>query len=501
MQIQFKTNLKQWMAANRWHPKSLAEKLGVRRQSVHNWIDGSSTPKNKEVIYELFALGGDELILFQNSADKPKILRQTSSYFEIVGGQALKGEITLPGAKNAALPMLCAALLTPERCEFENVPNISDIEILLNIFQTLGAEVERDPEQNFVAITARKLDPSKLGECSGVRKMRASILMLGPLLSRYGQVELMKPGGCVLGARPNDIHYQGFESLGAVVTEDDEGVRVEYDGREYPSPQILLSEASVTATENIATFMAGQEQDGEIFFAAAENSVTQLLLMLQTMGAQIDGIGTHRLRLRGSQSLNGGRFRIPPDNVLAGTYTIAALLTQGDVTIRDVYHTEMLSFYGALRRVGARFEFDQDWIKVCGSQSFKSIPRLQTAIYPGFPTDVQSPFGVLLTQCQGESMIQETLFENRFTYLSELEKMGARFHLLNAHQALILGKTPLRGAEVQSWDIRAGAAMVLAGLIAEGTTRVTNINYIDRGYEDFEQVLRQLGAQITRVSD
>jgi UDP-N-acetylglucosamine 1-carboxyvinyltransferase len=219
------------------------------------------------------------------------------------------------------------------------------------------------------------------------------------------------------------------------------------------------------------------------------------------MGADIDGIGTHYLRIRGRKDLHGGEFTIPPDGLLVGTYAIAGILTQGDLLIENVDHRELFSFYGMLKRVGANFEMKENALHIFGEQKMCSIPKIQTAIYPGFSTDLQSPFGVLLTQCKGESLVFETLFENRLTYLSELEKMGAKIQILNPHQAKITGPVQLQGAEVQSWDLRAGAAMVLAGLIAKGKTRISNVNYIDRGYENFPENLAKLGAKIKRIEE
>ncbi len=423
------------------------------------------------------------------------------AHFEIEGGVKLTGEITIPGAKNAALPMMCAALLTDKKCVFSNVPEIGDIETLLKIFSEIGVEVSRNFAQKTVEIQAKKIDLNLLSECKLVKKFRASILMLGPVLSRLGVVEIFQPGGCILGARPNFIHTDGFRTLGAELLREDEKIALKFQREKLANRRILLSEASVTGTENLALFLAGQEEQAEIYFSAAEPHVCATLRMLQKMGADISGIGTHHLKIQGTRSLAGGKFEIPPDGLLVGTYAIAATLTRGDVLIKNVDHDELFSFYGALKRIGANFEILEKSLKISPPDSLRAIAKLQTAIFPGFSTDLQSPFGVLLTQCEGESLIFETLFENRLTYLSELEKMGARVELLNAHQARIFGPTPLHGTEVQSWDLRAGAAMVLAGLIAEGRTTVTNISYIDRGYEHFEKRLQDLGAKIQRVGD
>lgn len=421
------------------------------------------------------------------------------SYFEIQGGVPLNGDVHISGAKNAALPMLCAALLTAEKCTFENVPDISDIQVLLDIFEAIGVSVSRDLDKKTVTIQAKTIDLNKLKTLHKVKKFRASILMLGPILARKGECSIMQPGGCVIGARPNHIHIDGFTTLGAKDKSQPENLHLTYNRKKLQNPRLLLSEASVTGTENLAIFLAAQNETSEMYFCAAEMHVRATLEMLQSMGAQIEGIGSHHLKITGQKELSGGTFTIPPDGLLAGTYAIAGIITNGDITIHNVNHKELYSFYGPLKRVGANFEMLDNALHVHPPHDLKALKKLQTAIFPGFSTDLQSPFGVLLTQCEGKSMIFETLFENRLIYLYELEKMGAKIAIMNAHQAQIFGKSTLKGTEIQSWDLRAGAAMVLAGLIAEGTTKVTNINYIDRGYENFPETLATLGAKIRRV--
>lgn len=424
------------------------------------------------------------------------------SYFLVKGGRKLKGEVKVPGAKNAALPMLCAALLTKEECFFENVPNISDVHTLLDIFQALGVRVERNIRSGKVLVQAKNVDASLLESCVLAKKLRASILCLGPLLARFGEVGMLSPGGCIIGARPAFIHVDGLATLGArVIQADHQKIKLSFSGK-IKSHRLLLSEASVTGTENLAMFLAAVPEKTQMFFTAAEPHVCATLTMLQTMGAKIEGIGTHHLNIFGSSTLKGGTFVIPPDGILVGTYAVAAALTGGDVRICGVNHEELFSFYGLLKRIGVSFEMEENCLHIHSSGTkLEAIPKVQTAIFPGFSTDLQSPMGVLLTQCEGETMIFETLFENRLTYLSELEKMGAQIEMLNAHQAKIKGPVKLKGAEVQSWDLRAGAAMVLAGLVAEGETKVTNIAYIDRGYEDFVENLQDLGADIQRVGE
>jgi UDP-N-acetylglucosamine 1-carboxyvinyltransferase len=500
MQIVFKQNLKQWCDENRWTPSTLADHLGIKRQSIHNWIAGISTPNSDEVITKLFLLGGDSLIGFLNKSDRPTIPRR-NRYLQVIGGKKLYGEVDIHGAKNAALPMFCTALLTTEKCTFTNVPEISDIDVLLTIFKEMGAIISRDLESKIVEITAKNIDPTKLVGCELVKKMRASILILGPLLARFGKAEIKLPGGCVIGARPNSAHLDAFASLGVFVDADENKINLEFQRKSFLNKQVLFSEASVTATENLAIFCAGIEDESELFFTATETHVTATLKMLQKMGADISGLKTHCLKICGKKKLKGGTFEVPSDGLLVGTYAIASLITEGELTIKNVNHSELMSFYGALQRTGALFELQKNKLKVYRSPNLQAIKKLQTSIFPGFSTDLQSPFGVLLTQCEGESLIFETLFENRLIYLSELEKMGADVRVLNPHQAKVRGKTKLKGANVQSWDLRAGAAMVLAGLVADGVTRVSNINYIERGYENFAENLNDLGAQIVNIEE
>lgn len=422
-------------------------------------------------------------------------------YFEIEGQHKLSGKVKIPGAKNATLPMFCAALLTDEKCIFHNVPKIGDVETLLDIFEEIGVSVKRVWKDQIVEIQAKKINVEKLANCEKVKKLRASILMLGAILAREKQCEIFSPGGCIIGARSHEIHTDGFEVLGAKIIQDAEKIQLKFNRKLLANKRLLLSEASVTGTENLAIFLARQEkQTSEIYFAAGEPHVCGTLQMLQKMGVQIEGIGTHHLKITGRKYLKGGHFEIPPDGILVGTYAVAGVITNSEIEIENVNHKELFSFYGCLKRLGANFEMKSNSLRILSHGKLESLTKLQTAIYPGFSTDLQSPFGVLLTQCEGESLLFETLFENRLSYLHELEKMGAKIKILNAHQAKIKGAVKLRGAQVQSWDLRAGAAMVLAGLVAEGTTKVTNIQYIDRGYENFVENLRNLGAKIKRVS-
>ncbi len=423
------------------------------------------------------------------------------NYFEITGGKSLHGTIEISGAKNATLPMLCATLLTSEKCTLSNIPDITDVDILLQIFKKIGVTVNRNKLAKTVTVQALNIDITALRKCLQVKELRATILLLGPLLARCGECEIYSPGGDIIGARSNSIHIDNLETLGAnIVQQTTKKLHLTFNRKTCKTNQILLPEASVTGTENLALFLAKQEETIRVYFTAIEPHVCALLNMLQQMGVHISGIGTHSLAITGVKNLKGGNFTIPPDGILVGTYAIATALTCGKVLIKNVDHHELYSFYGILKKIGVNFEIKENALQILPhKQALQAISKIQTSIFPGFSTDLQSLRGVLLTQCKGDSLIFETLFENRLTYLSELEKLGAKIHILNAHQAIVKGVTPLIGTEVQSWDLRAGATMVLAGLVANGVTKVTNINYIDRGYEQFPENLQALGADIQRI--
>jgi len=420
-------------------------------------------------------------------------------HFLIRGGKKLNGTVVIPGAKNAALKMLCAALLTPEKCVIKNIPRIGDVETLLQIFRDIGVLVKENWKEKTVEIQAKKIDLVALEKNELVKKIRASLLLIGPILSRTGRIKIMTPGGCIIGARSHQLHLDAFETLGVRILRDDDFIELSFEKKKIATRQILLPEASVTGTENLAIFLTGQMEKTDIYFTAAEPHVVALLDMLRSMGAKISGAGTHHITIEGTKKIRGGIFSVPPDNILVGTYAVAAIITRGSVRISPVNHAELFSFYGILKRLGANFLMEKDALVIEPCKKLQSITKVKTAIFPGFPTDLQSPVGVLLTQCEGKSLLFETLFENRLTYLNELEKMGAKIKILNPHQAKITGISSLKGAEVVSWDLRAGAAVVLAGLIAKGKTKVSQINYIDRGYENFVETLQSLGADIKRV--
>lgn len=416
------------------------------------------------------------------------------SRFIVQGGNSLSGEVTIGGAKNATLPILAATLLSTEPCILHNVPDISDVHTFLAILETLGVKTEFN--NGTVKVDASNLKDAPI-EHNQVKHMRASILILGPLLGRFKEVKLAFPGGCVLGKRSIHAHLHALTSLGAEIVESTEDIHLKTDG--LKAAKFIMAEASVTATENAIMAAVMTPGTSEIRWAAMEPHVQDLCHFLVSLGAKIDGIGTHTLTVQGGQPLTGTEYTITPDYLEAGTFAIAAILTNGEVTINNCPTNQLDSFWQKLEEVGAKFTCHDNKVEIHKHNGLRAIEKLQTAVFPGFPTDLQAPFAVLLTQCEGESKVYETLFDGRLNYLAELEKMGADVQILNPHQAVIKGPTPLRAHTIASCDIRAGAAMVLAALIADGETEITDINYTDRGYERLEEKLRNLGAKIERT--
>jgi UDP-N-acetylglucosamine 1-carboxyvinyltransferase len=414
--------------------------------------------------------------------------------FLVTGGNKLEGTVKVGGSKNAALPIIAAALLTDEEVILHNVPDIADIATMEHILHFIGVETDFDGDTFRMQAKA----PANVEiEHELVSKLRGSSLLLGPLLSRNKEVRLAFPGGCVLGKRPIDAHLQALESLGAEVVNSDELLHLRTTG--LKGAKFTMTEASVTATENAVIAAVLAEGDTTIRLSASEPHVQDLCHFLNQMGAKIDGIGTHTLRVTGVKKLHGTEYRVTSDYLEAGTLVLAAAITNGTVDILDVVPEHLDIFWQKLREVGVHFELGRDMVRVLPSKGNLKAIKLQTAIFPSFPTDLQAPFTTLLTQAEGKSFIFETLFDGRLQYLYELEKMGLRLKLLNPYQAEIEGPTALRGASVASCDIRAGAAIVLAALAAEGETEISDIYYIDRGYAQLDEKLNSIGAKIERL--
>lgn len=415
--------------------------------------------------------------------------------FIVEGQKRLDGTVNISGSKNAALPIMCASLLTKDECVIKNVPDIDDIHSMIKLLEGLGSNISF--ENNTLRIQTSKIEPGRLPN-DLVNKMRASILLIGPLLSRIGEVKMNFPGGCVLGKRSVAAHTMGFQALGAKIIDDAKKLHIQVSTLKGNS--ILMSEMSVTATENLIMAAVLAKGTSEIRLCAAEPHVQDLCHFLNKMGAKIKGIGTNYLNIEGVKKLQGIEYSVTGDYLEAGTFAIAAAITKGDVLINGINPIDLDSFWQKLEEAGIKLDIGKKSVRVQASGPLNAVKMIKTAVYPGFPTDLQAPIAVLMTQAEGVSKVFETLFEGRLNYLFELEKMGAHIEFLNPHQAIIIGPRTLKGIPIASCDIRAGAAMVLAALAADGVTEISNIKYIDRGYEKLDQKLNALGAKIERVA-
>ncbi|MEK0449635.1 MAG: UDP-N-acetylglucosamine 1-carboxyvinyltransferase [Verrucomicrobiota bacterium] len=410
------------------------------------------------------------------------------------GGHPLNGTVRVSGSKNSALPILAAALLTKEPCVIANVPDLSDINYMLQILSHLGAHVER--ASGVVRIEAGKLKTAAPYDI--VRKMRASVCVLGPLLGREKEASVSLPGGCVIGDRPIDLHLKGFEALGAVsriehgnvklFANELRGATVNLRGKQGPT---------VLGTDNVMMAAALAEGTTVIESAAAEPEVVDLANFLNKMGAKIEGAGTRRIVVHGVAELHGAEHEVIPDRIEAGTYLVAGAIMGGDVLLRRVDPSHLGSLIDALNLSGYEIEAKADTLRIKGHPSPKPL-QLTTEPYPGFPTDMQAQMCALLAQTEGISVISETIFPQRFMHVSELKRMGADISL-DGHTAIIKGVAKMSGAPVMASDLRASAALVLAGLRAEGVTEVNRVYHIDRGYESIDDKLNQLGARIERM--
>ncbi len=417
--------------------------------------------------------------------------------FIIRGGRKISGKIRVTGSKNATLPIMAASLLTDQPTRLDNVPDIEDIHTMRELLHTLGAQTSFNTEKHTLVINPpAKLRTHQLNN-EHIKKMRASVLLIGPVLARAGQIEIPYPGGCVLGKRSIDTHLKAFEQLGCQVSEKDD--KIEINARNMTSKTVILSEMSVTATENILITAALLPGATTIYLAATEPHVQDLCHFLQKMGVQIQGIGTNTITVIGKKALKGARHEVTGDYLQAGTFAIAALITAGQLKIDCIDPHQLDIFLKRLEDAGATVERGKRSFTVRADKDFTAVSEIKTAVHPGFPTDLQAPFMVLMSQAKGSTRIFETLFDGRLNYLYELEKMGAKIEIQNPHQAFISGPAQLQGTNIASCDIRAGAAMVIAALAAKGTTEISDINYIDRGYEKLDQKLTLLGADIRRV--
>jgi len=414
---------------------------------------------------------------------------------QIRGGRRLEGKVAVSGAKNAALPAMAAALLCAEECTLENVPAIDDTIIMAEILRSLGAEVDLDSDQPDVCrLNGRgvfhTVAPSRL-----VVTLRASFLVMGALLGRFGEAACSPPGGDVLGQRPLDVHLAGFAAMGARVTREGDKYVVRAD--QLRGARIFLDYPSVLGTENILLAAVMARGSSQIINAAAEPEIVNLAAMLIAMGARIAGAGTHTIEVEGVDALHGATHRIIPDRVEAGTFAIAAALTSGDVEIHGAMPRHLDALLCKMREMGVLIDEQGGVLRVARCGRLKPS-QVQAVPYPGLATDLQAPLAVLLTQADGVSFVHERVFDNRFLYLGELRKFGAELVQAGA-TAVISGPTPLVGASARALDVRAGAALVLAGLVAEGLTEISDVYHLDRGYQELDRKFRALGAAVERV--
>ncbi|MCL5260920.1 MAG: UDP-N-acetylglucosamine 1-carboxyvinyltransferase [Gammaproteobacteria bacterium] len=413
----------------------------------------------------------------------------------ITGGNALTGEVRISGAKNAALPILIATLLIDEPVKIYNVPHLHDVTTTMELLGRMGVdllvhegmsiEVNSSTIKNFFA-------PYDL-----VKTMRASVLVLGPLLGRYGKAKVSFPGGCAIGARPIDQHLKGMEALGATITITEGYIQAEVSGR-LKGAEIITDMVTVTGTENILMAAVLAEGITVIKNAAREPEVVDLANFLNQMGAKISGIGTDTLTVEGVERLHGGSYRVLPDRIEAGTYLAAAAITGGRVKIKNVLPETMDAVLAKFREAGAKITIGKDWIELDMEGRRPQAVNVTTAPYPAFPTDMQAQIIVMNCVAKGTGTVTETIFENRFMHVQELQRMNADI-LLHGNVATITGKPMLTGAPVMATDLRASASLVLAGLMATGETVVDRIYHIDRGYECIEEKLSALGAKIRRL--
>ena len=418
--------------------------------------------------------------------------------FVIRGGNPLLGTIRVSGAKNAALPCMAAALLTEEPVILENIPQVRDIETTRKLLAAMGAEVELGygRAQHRTTICCRTL-ASPEASYELVKTMRASALVLGPLVARCGRARVSLPGGCAIGSRPIDMHIKGLETLGATISQ--EHGYIEASAKRLKGGEIVFEKITVTGTEDL--LMAATLAEGETVMrnCALEPEVLDLADLLNAMGARIEGAGTSTIRIKGVEKLHGAKHRIIPDRIEAATFIIAGALTGGDLNVSVCEPKHLAALLDKLNEVGVKTATTAESVRVMGDGPFKAAD-IATKEYPGFPTDMQAQYMALATQAEGVSEITENIFENRLVQAQELVRMGANIKI-EGRRAVVRGKTPLSAAAVLASDLRASASLVLAALVADGETIIDRVYHIDRGYEHIEEKLRGVGAQIRRIGE
>ena len=412
----------------------------------------------------------------------------------VKGGNRLVGTVKTSGAKNAVLPIIAASIMGVTPSHFDEVPMLEDVRTISEVLKSLGIKVE-SKEKNVLDIDSTTIN-SYEPPCELMRNMRASFFIMGPLLARMGKARIHMPGGCAIGARPVDIHLKGFEALGVVLKQEDGFIEATTPNG-LKGATIYFDFPSVGATENVMMAAALAEGVTILENAAEEPEIVALANYLNKMGAKVRGAGTDVIRIEGVKELRGADYTIIPERIEAGTYMIAAAMTGGDVIVDNVLPEHQKPLIAKLREAGAIVEEDIDKVRVIGTGSLKGV-SVKTLPYPGFPTDMQAQIMAMMVVSEGNSRVTETVFENRFMHVAELNRMGAKITTAD-RSANIEGPAKLVGCDVRATDLRAGAAMILAGLVAEGETRIGDLFHIDRGYEDIVEKLRNLGADIERV--
>lgn len=417
------------------------------------------------------------------------------SMFIIDGGIPLKGTVRISGAKNAILPALAACLLTEGKTVLKDVPDLEDVHTMCDLLTSLGADVSFNAEKKEIEIeTGSVINHTAPYEL--VNTMRASFLVMGPLLAKKGRARVPLPGGCAIGSRPVDLHLKGFSALGATINTGHGYVEAQVKGR-LTGARVYLDFPSVGATENILMAAVLAKGQTVIENAATEPEIVDLATMLVSMGANVTGAGTDTIRITGTDKLHPTEHIVIPDRIEAGTYMLAAAMTGGEITIENTMTDHLKPVIAKLREAGVEITEEFNSINVKAVQRPKAVD-VKTHPYPGFPTDMQAQMTAFLSQAEGTSMVVETIFENRFMHISELKRMGARIKI-DGRTAIIEGSSQLMGAQVRATDLRAGAALVLAGLCARDRTEISDIHHVDRGYEAMEQKLKALGARIIRA--
>lgn len=418
--------------------------------------------------------------------------------FLVQKSEPLYGEVHVSGAKNSVLPLMAAAILPGKPCTIFEVPRLLDVTVMEDILKSLGGKVDFQ-QDGTLNIDMSSMTSAEVG-WELASKMRASFIVMGPLLAREGKVKVYMPGGCTIGERPVDLHLKGFEALGAEVTIRDSYVEATAGPDGLIGASIYLDFPSVGATENI--MMAAVLADGITYIenAAEEPEIVDLANFLNKMGASIKGAGTDTIKIEGVSELKGTQHTVIPDRIETGTFMLAAAITRGEIMIKNIVPDHVRAIASKLRECGVVVELTDEGLYVNGGMNPLTATDIKTLPYPGFPTDIQSPFMAFLTTVEGSSTVIETVFENRFMHVAELNRMGANIRT-QGNRAMIQGGKQLEGARVLATDLRAGAAMVLAGLVATGTTEISEIYHVERGYEDFVEKFRALGANILRIED